>query len=281
MGSMNKTILFSFLAALLSLSLLLPACQAGGVPQSLYDQAAAQVNEAQAKLAEAQKALSDLQAQKTAIDKELAGAKATATDLQKQLAALKDQASLIGATPAETAVKIVKNYHETHVYSSYDYFICGDMSAEVWNMLKAQNISAIVVVGNKDAAITEILQSNHAWVLAAVANGSWLALETTGGFAVKKSENPLYYRGWSFQSPADLKSHNDMVKEYNVRVGFRNQINNEANKVIALYNGATNPTDAAKYKAVYDKLVELRTAQETTLNGLMGNINKLAAPISY
>jgi spermidine/putrescine-binding protein len=106
-------------------------------------------------------------------------------------------------------------------------------------------------------------------------------LETTGGYVVKKSEHPLYYRGWAFSSPADLKSHNDMVKEYNIRVGFRNQINTEANKVAALYNASTNPTDAAKYKAVYDKLVELRTSQETTLNNLMSSINKLATAISY
>ena len=83
-----------------------------------------------------------------------------------------------------------------------------------------------------DTAITDILQSDHAWVLATVAPGEYLALETTGGYVVKKSENPLYYRGWSFNSPADLKSHNDMVKEYNTRVGFRNQLNTEANKAL-------------------------------------------------
>jgi hypothetical protein len=154
------------------------------------------------------------------------------------------------------------------------------MASEVWNMLKAQNISSIVVVGNKDAAISDILQCNHAWVLAAVAPGEYLALETTGGYAVKKSENPLYYRGWSFNSPADLKSYNDMIHEYNTRVGFRNQINTEVNKAGALLNSATRPADVDKYQTLYDKLVELRTAQETTLNNLMNNIKKLASVLS-
>jgi outer membrane murein-binding lipoprotein Lpp len=277
---MKKIILIIIITIVIVFSVILSSCQTG-VSQALYDQVAAQVKEAQSRLADVQKALSDLQAQKSVIDKELNAAKTTITDLQKQVGALKDQATLIGATPADTAAKIVKYYHDTHVYSAYDLFVCSDMSSEVWNMLKAQNISAVVVVGNVDTAITDILQSDHAWVLATVAPGNYLALETTGGYVVKKSEHPLYYRGWAFSSPADLKSHNDMVKEYNIRVGFRNQINTEANKVAALYNASTNPTDAAKYKAVYDKLVELRTAQETTLNNLMGSINKLATAISY
>jgi len=146
-------------------------------------------------------------------------------------------------------------------------------------MLKAQGISAIVVVGNKDALISDILQSNHAWVLATVAPGEYLALETTGGYTVKKSENPLYYVGWSFNSPADLKANNDWIKEHNTRVGFRNQINTEVNKVVALHNSASSPAEADKYQAVYDKLVELRTAQETELNNLMAKIEELATQL--
>jgi hypothetical protein len=144
------------------------------------------------------------------------------------------------------------------------------MASEVWNMLKAQAISAVVVVGDKDNVIGDILQSDHAWVLADIGPGQYLALETTGGYAVQKTENPLYYIGWSFSSPAELKSYNDWVKEYNVRVGFRNLLNNEANEAFTAGNNA-----------VYTKLVELRTAQETELNKLMAKIKALATPISY
>jgi outer membrane murein-binding lipoprotein Lpp len=276
---MKKRLSLVLLTVFLLLSVILSGCQSGGIPQALYDQVNAQLADEQSKLAEAQKALGDLQSQKSAIDKELATAKTTITDLQSQVSSLQAQATLTGATPAETAVKIVKNYHETHVYSTYDLFICSDMASEVWNMLKAQNISAVIVVGNKDALISDILQCNHAWVLATVAPGEYLALETTGGYTVKKSENPLYYIGWSFNSPADLKANNDWRKEYNTRIVFRNQINNEANKVLVLHNNATNQAEAEKYKAVYDKLLELRTSQETELNNLMANIKKLATPL--
>jgi outer membrane murein-binding lipoprotein Lpp len=271
---MKKALLLVLIVIIVIFSFFLPSCQPSGVPQAQYNQLVTQINDIQAKLAQAQNDLAKAQADKAAVDAQLKNAQSQIASLQGQVS----QSSLTGATPAETAAKIVKNYHDTHVYSAYDLFVCSDMASEVWNMLKAQNIGAIVVVGDKDTAIADILQSNHAWVLASV--GEWLALETTGGYAVKKSENPLYYRGWSFNSPADLKSHNDMVKEYNVRVGFRNQINSEVNKVAALHNSATSQAEADKYKAVYDKLVELRTAQETELNNLMNNIKKLATVLS-
>jgi outer membrane murein-binding lipoprotein Lpp len=271
-----KKIAFSALIILTVISsLIFSSCQASGVPRSQYDQLNAQVADLQSRLAKAQSDFNKLQSDKVNVDNQLKNAQFQITSLQSQVS----QASLTGATPAETATKIVKYYHDTHVYSAYDLFVCSDMASEVWNMLKAQNISSVIVVGDVDVAITDILQSDHAWVVATVGAGDYLALETTGGYTVKKSEHPLYYRGWAFNSPADLKSHNDWVKEYNVRVGFRNQLNTEANKGLTLMYG--NPTDAAKYKAVYDKLVELRTVQETTLNSLMSSINQLATPVSY
>lgn len=273
---MKKRLSLILIIASLFISLFFSGCQAG-ISRAQYDQVAAQLSDIQAKLAAAQSDLTKAQADKTAVDAQFKNAQSQIASLQSQVS----QSSLIGATPADTAAKIVKNYHETHIYDLYDLFVCSDMASEVWNMLKAQNISSVIVVGKVDTAITDILQSDHAWVLATVAPGDYLALETTGGYVVKKSDHPLYYRGWSFNSPADLKSHNDMVKEYNTRVDFRNQLNSEANKAAALYNASTNPTDTVKYKAVYDKLVELRTAQETTLNNLMNSINKLATPVSY
>jgi hypothetical protein len=261
---MKKGIIFLLLAAVLLISLVFSGCQTTGISQAQYDQVAAQLADAQSKLTKAQTDLTKAQADKAAVDTQLKSAQAQIVTLQSQVS----QSSIVGATPAETAAKIVKNYKDTHVYSTYDYFVCSDMASEVWNMLKAQNISSVIVVGKVDAGITDILQSDHAWVLAAVAPGDYLALETTGGYVVKKSEHPYYYRGWSFSSPADLKSNNDWIKEYNTRVGFRNQLNSEANKAIS------NPT-------LYNKLVELRTAQENTLNDLKAAISKLAVPVNY
>ena len=251
--------IFILLVAFL-FSILLTGCQTGstGVPQADYDQVMSQLTAAQSDLAA-------LQTSKDSIDDQLADALAEIASLESQLSALQAQYDLTGVTPAETAQKIVSYYRETHVYSSYDLFVCSDMAAEVWNMLKAAGIDSIVAVGRTDAAITDILESNHAWVLAEVAPGQYLALETTGGFTVPESENPLYYRGWSFDSPADLKSYNDLIQEYNTRIGFRNLLANE-------YNDSTNP-------AVRDKLHDLMTDQEAILNSLMAQITGLAAVI--
>ena len=274
---MKRKVVLALLAVVLLLPVVFTGCQSGGIAQADYDQVKSQLTDAQSQLTKAQDDIKALQAEKPTVNSELQTARAKITDLENQIASLKAQYDLTGATFAETAVKIVKYYHETHVYSAYDLFVCSDMAAEVWNMLKAAGIPAIIVVGNKDTAINDILLSNHAWVLAEVNAGQYLALETTGGFAVTVSANILYYRGWSFDSPADLKSYNDLVKEYNIRVGFRNNINIEANKVIDQHNHTTNQIEADKYMAVINKLVELRTGQETILNDLMTKINGLAA----
>jgi predicted nucleic acid-binding Zn-ribbon protein len=276
---MKKSILLALVTAVILFSIALVGCQTG-ITQAQYDQLAAQLKDAQAKYTEVQNNYNKLQSDKAAVDAQLKDAQSQIAQLQGQVGGLKEEATLTGATPAETAAKIVKNYIETHVYSTIDYFICSDMASEVWNMLKAQGIKAVIVVGNKDAAISNILQSDHAWVLAEVGPGEYLALEATGGYVVTKSKNALYYRGWSFESPTSLKGYNELVREYNTRIDFRNQLNDEANKVAELHNNSTSQVEADKYKAVYDKLLELRSDQEARLNNLMSEINGLATPLS-
>ena len=276
---MKIKVMLVLVTAVLLLSVALVGCQTTGITQVQYDQVAAQLTDAQAKLSKAQNDLTKLQSEKAIVDAELQKAQAKINELQGQVGGLKEQATLTGATPAETAAKIVKNYIETHVYSTIDYFICSDMASEVWNMLKAQGIKAVIIVGNKDATISNILQSDHAWVLAEVAPGEYLALEATGGYVVPKTKNARYYRGWSFDSPVALKSHNELVREYNTRVGIRNQIAAEDNKVIEEHNKATDPATAEKLEAVHNKLVELLKQQETALNNVMSEINKLATPL--
>jgi len=286
-GMMHKKVLLALITAVFLLSFLLAGCGGGGIAQEVYDRATAQLEDAQEKITEAQTKftevqdkLNDLEAQGAAAAAELKTAQAKVAELQAQVSGLKEQYELVGATPAETAEKIVRNYYETHEYSTTDLFVCSDMAAEVWNMLKAQGIKAVMVVGNKDAAIGDIIQSNHAWVLAEVAPGEQLALETTGGFAVPKSENPLYYRGWSFDSPRELKSYNQLFREYNVRVGIHNEIVDEVNEVRDEHNQATNQSTADKLEAVHNKLIELMEAQEAEMNSIKAEINSLATRCS-
>lgn len=281
-----KKILFTLVAVILLLPLVFTGCQSGGVSQEKYDELNSSYQSALAQIEALNNQVSGLNSQVDADsaaiqakDEKIAYYESRVADLQDQINALMVRYELTGDTPAETAAKIVKYYHETHVYSSYDLFICSDMAAEVWNMLKAVGISSIIAVGNVHTAISDILQSNHAWVLAEVAPGQYLALETTGGYSVPESEKPLYYRGWSFDSPAELKSYNDYVKEYNTRVGFRNLLATEANEAASLYNNASTQAEADKWLALYDKLIELKTDQEAVLNTLMAQINSLASAI--
>jgi cell division protein FtsL len=276
---MKKKILLALIIAILLLSIALVGCQATGITQAQYDQLAAQLTDAQAKYTAAQNDLTKLQSEKSAVDARLKDAQSQIAQLQGQVGGLQEQTTLTGATPAETAAKIVKNYIETHVYSTIDYFICSDMASEVWNMLKAQGIKAVIVVGNKDAAISDILQSDHAWVLAEVGPGDYLALEATGGYVVTKSKNPLYYRGWSFDSPTSLKSHNDMVREYNTRVSIIMDIQNEVKLVADEHDRSTDPITADKLLAVYNKLVEVRDKMDAELKSIKAELDKLATPL--
>jgi hypothetical protein len=277
---MKKKIVLVFVTFMILLSVVLTSCSSGsGITQAQLDAVNAQLTSAQAQLTKAA-------AEKAGVQEDLQKAQTSVTGLQKQVADLQKQISDLKAqydtktgTPAEIAARIVKTYNETHTYTKTDMFICGDMSSEVWNMLKTVGINAVIVIGNKDAAITDILQSNHAWVLADIGGGQKLALETTAGIVITKTENPLYYRGWTFSSPTDIKNNNDWIKEYNVRVGVRNTLANETNQAMNLYNNSANQVEADKYLLLYNKLVELKTAQETLLLQLKAQIDGLAAKL--
>lgn len=122
------------------------------------------------------------------------------------------------STKIEIARQIVTDYHKTHTYSMPDKYVCGDMSSDVWDMLKTRGIKAKIQVGNVDKSISSIEDADHAWVLAEVGDNTWVALETTGGYLVCSNKdycsinNPLYFEGWSFDSPAAYKKMVDAMK---------------------------------------------------------------------
>ncbi|MCX7911492.1 MAG: hypothetical protein N2506_00800 [Dehalococcoidales bacterium] len=273
-----KKAIFSLLASLLMLAVFFTGCTSG-IPKETYDQAVASLQDLQGKYSDLLSRYESLKQEKTQLETQLENARSRVAALEKEVADLKARYELTGATPAETAEKIVRYYHETHVYSSYDLFVCSDMASEVWNMLKAAGVSSIIMVGNRDVAITDIIQSNHAWVLAEIGPGQYLALETTAGYSVPYSQNPLYYRGWTYNNPAGLKAENELRKEYNVRVGILNNLIQELNEAIDRYNRSTSQAEADRYYAVYEKLKELKEQQEADLLDLRGRLESLATPM--
>jgi len=142
---------------------------------------------------------------------------------------------LIEKTPGETAVDIIEQYHETHVYSEYEFFVCSDMALDVWNMLKAQGIDALIQIGNVETGAENITEADHAWVLAEVSPGHYLALETTGGYTVWEKDNPLYYQGWSFDNPREYKRFVELRQEYNIRVTMIEQLTAKAQETYEEY----------------------------------------------
>jgi hypothetical protein len=112
-----------------------------------------------------------------------------------------------------TVKEIAQEYYGTHTYmgvqtgQSSDIYVCVDMAKDVWNMVKTRGINAVIYVGNVNKAISQISDANHAWVLAEVGPEQWLAIETTGGYTVSKEENNLYYEGWKFDDPSELKKY--------------------------------------------------------------------------
>ncbi len=276
----NRKLALVLTTVVVLLSLLLTGGCMGGISQEQYDRAMAQFNDAVAKINEAQSKVADLQAEKQTAEAALKDAQSKVAALEGQVGSLKEKYELVGATPAETAEKIVRYYHEIHVYSTYDLYVCSDMASDVWNMLKAHGIKARIAVGSKNVVVNDILQSDHAWVLAEVNPGEYLALETTAGFVVPESKNPLYYRGWYFDNPAELKSYQKLREEYNIRVAIHNDIVAEDKGVVAEHNRATNQAAADRLKAVHDKLVEILQKQEAEMNDIMSNINSLATSCS-
>jgi hypothetical protein len=273
---MKKKIVLVFVTFLLLLTAVLTGCSSG-IPKADLDAANAQLATAQAALAQANTELESARLDRIAAQESSAHLQGFVDELNAQIAGLKAQYEMVGLTTAQIAEQIVKNYHAIHVYSTSDMFICGDMSAEVSNVLKSQGIGSVIAIGDPNNAITDILQSNHAWVLADIGGGQKLALETTAGVVMTQAEHPLYYHGWYFSSPSDLKANNDLIKEYNVRVGFRNLLAAETNSAMALYNSnLDNPTQADKYMVLYTKLKQLKDDQETILIALKAQIDGFA-----
>jgi len=99
-------------------------------------------------------------------------------------------------------------YHGTHDYMDGVYD-CKFMAMDVWNMLETRGIDARIVVGDTDHRADRIENATHVWVVAEVHPGSWVAVETTGGYLVCDDgvvnvcdrTNSLYYEGWMYDNP--------------------------------------------------------------------------------
>ena len=133
------------------------------------------------------------------------------------------------------------------------------MAKDVWNMLRTQGINAVIQIGNVEKPVMDMQDSDHAWVLAEVAPGEMLALETTNGQPVERAENPLYYTGWSFENPQEYNEFEKLKHEHNIRVEVYNSLAKEQNGLIPQYQEA-----AAKHQALVDEFNSKYAGQAMT-----------------
>ncbi len=204
---------------------------------------------------------------------------AAVADLQQQLDAANaeiDSLQLQGATKADTVARVAKYYNQTHTYTATDMFVCGDMAAEIWNMLKTFDINSIMVVGSVDHSVTDILQSTHAWLLAEVEPNTYLAVECTGGYTVTQASNPLYYQGWYYSTPETLKQYFDDVKEYNTRVSMINDVVAEDQQVVDQYNSG----GSSSLLAVHNELSKIIEGWRGYMDQLSVSINTAATVLN-
>ena len=151
---------------------------------------------------------------------------------------LMDHENLIHSTTKKTGVvsrnrleickDIVKNYNETHIYEIHNYD-CDDMTMDIWNQLKNEYINAKIGLGNVSYEVDNLWESSHAWVIAEYEPDKWVALEGVGGYLVNKSDNPLYFTGWFFETPLEYKKYRELVAQYNDELRDLNQLKREYN----------------------------------------------------
>lgn len=111
---------------------------------------------------------------------------------------------------ADAIIEILKKYSSRNTYSELSETQCKQMSEAIWFRLAGQGIPARLAAGRVDAQVTTavdifVRKANHAWVMAELSAGEWVALETTNGTVVSKDMNQLYYVGGVyFQRPEDV-----------------------------------------------------------------------------
>ena len=180
--------------------------------------------------------------------------------------------------------QIATEYSSSHTYSKDDIYDCDNMAQDIWNMLKAKGINARIAVGNFESAgdsriangknvhkspdsgnlgeievpsctynvsnSSTIDSFNHAWVLAEVSPGSWLAIECTGGYIVYNDEKEKYYQGLTFSNPRNYRSFLTLYRDWKIKALDYEKERSYYNELIKPYNNASQSEQIAMKSGV-------------------------------
>jgi len=124
----------------------------------------------------------------------------------------------------EICAEVVAKFRASHTYIP-GVFMCVDFASGVWYELMHKGINAKIRVGVAHRQdLKSIAQADHAWVMAEVSPGIWLAIEPQASVVYPES-NPSYYHGYDFSVDFPVREYNRLVhvlweaaKEYDAAV---------------------------------------------------------------
>ncbi|MFZ2499923.1 zinc-ribbon domain-containing protein [Methanosarcina sp.] len=195
--------------------------------------------------------------------------------------------------------RIATEYYGSHTYSEDDIYDCDNMAQDVWNMLKAKGIDAKIAVGNFEPGTQSKIEEGkivlknmnygspgeikpynysyqdsgllnsstidsltHAWILAEVSPGSWLAIECTGGYVVYSEENEDYYRGLTFNNPKNYRSFLDLYGDWKMETLDYENERLYCNKLADTYKNANYSEQVALKSSVEIAEVKLQEKKQ-------------------
>lgn len=100
---------------------------------------------------------------------------------------------------ADVIRDVMAEYAAKNHYSKLSETQCKQMSEAIWFRLTSKGVPARLATGNVQLPSTGaglngyLATANHAWVMAEVSDGKWLALEATNGTVINKRKSPFHY----------------------------------------------------------------------------------------
>lgn len=141
---------------------------------------------------------------------------------------------------------VVTNFVATHKYAPGS-FVCVEFAAGVWWELMRKGVNARVRIGSTD--IASINSPNHAWVMAEMSPGIWIAIEPQKGI-VYPEQGSLYYRGFDFAGDAEVRQHNRCLADLREARRIYNEEVEKRDEYQARYNNGDIGTKTAVLPAL-------------------------------
>ncbi len=163
----------------------------------------------------------------------------------------------------EICADVVAKFVASHKYIPGE-FVCVEFASGVWYELMQKGILAKVRVGGKD--MNSI--ANHAWVMAEVSPGTWLAIEPQSGI-VYPEKDARYYQGFDFSDDYAVRRHNRLVHERLEALKLYNEAVKERDEVRAKYNNGDSVIRHNLYPHLdaREYYVKLRDAEVKAVEG--------------